>query len=222
MNMRNRRTMTGLSIMVALALCACTPPNPGNAPVQQASCATGEPVDTAGISGGPTYDDETLGSAGTMASPVVDADAAIEPEAPVDGGGSQDVDAAAPSEQCVLDAANPEYLCDPNGAGACQNCHDCQQIESGVAKKAATDCGTSCGSDKACASKCVKDRVGATDECTTCLTSFYDCLVTTCLAECIAGGSVCTDCSRNKRGADGATCSDKWFACSGTERNPNF
>ncbi len=123
---------------------------------------------------------------------------------------------------CDLPATNPEFFCDPSGDGPCNNCHDCQQIESGDAKTAAKECGTSCGTDRACTTMCVQDRVGASDACTECLADFYDCLVSTCLAECLISADACTQCSRNKTGASGMTCSGQWFACSGTVLNPNF
>ena len=67
-----------------------------------------------------------------------------------------------------------------------------------------------------------QDRVGASDACTVCLADFYDCLVANCLAECVIGGDACTQCSRNKVGPSGMTCSGQWFDCSGTSLNPNF
>jgi hypothetical protein len=162
------------------------------------------------------------GSAGISGEGAIGGSAGMGGESGMSASSGGDGGSAGADVMCDLPEPNPEFICDPTGSGPCQNCHDCQQIESGAAKTAAKECGTSCGTDRNCTTSCVTDRVQASPACTECLADFYDCLIGTCLAECVIGGDLCTSCSRTKQDENGLTCSDKWFACSGTELNPNF
>lgn len=214
---------------LATLINACAEAGAGNPPpghrsfALDANCGGSAPTGgTVGAAGTSEEFSGAGGSGGDGGAAGAAAAGAIGGTGGVGGGAGVGGSGGGVEEMCDLPEPNPEFLCDPTGDAPCQNCHDCQQIESGAAKTAAKECGTSCGTDSACATACVKDRVGATDACTTCLTDFYDCLIATCLVECLAGSDPCSSCSRTKKDSAGATCTDKWFACSGTEINPNF
>ncbi len=228
-----------LSIACAALVIACAEPGAGNPPPSRpeagsggaggvgGSASVGATGGTAGVGGqggtggvsiagegGSAGISGTGGSAGSAGTGGSAGAAGVGGEGGGGGTGGEPM--------CDLPATNPEFFCDPTGDGPCQNCHDCQQIESGAAKTAAKDCGVSCGTDRNCTTSCVNDRIGATPACTECLADFYDCLISTCLVECLGAADVCTTCSRTKKDVNGLSCSDKWFACSGTELNPNF
>lgn len=217
-----------LCAVLTMLLAACAAPTQGNPPplVREATPSThGEPVQQ---SSDPC--DNAAPGAGSCAAVAAGSSAAgqggmpvpdnITPDAALPSAGSSAAGSSA--EACDLPAANPEYFCDPHGDGACQNCSDCQKVESGEAKAAAKACGTDCGTDRDCATRCVKDRINPSDACTACLVDLYDCLINNCLVECVGSSEQCSQCSSDKKGSDGLSCSDKWFACSGTEKNPSY
>jgi hypothetical protein len=120
---------------------------------------------------------------------------------------------------------NPEFTCAPSGAGACQSCSDCQQIENGTAKMAVVTCGTSCiGSPSStCTADCLKKKTTLSTNCIGCFAQYYQCLVANCLTPCTVGQPAdCTMCSRTKPGAGAASCSGVLESCSGAQANPSY
>jgi hypothetical protein len=142
--------------------------------------------------------------------------------------GAPMIDAAtgdAAGNSCNLQPpANAEFLCEPQGSGACQNCGDCQLVEDGTAARVSAQCGSQCqgSSSPTCAKDCLQQNSTLTGGCATCLNDYFNCLVAHCLAQCIGGASqACTDCSRTQP-MPGPSCSDTLIGCSGISRNPNY
>lgn len=142
-----------------------------------------------------------------------------EPTAPAPEDAPPTVAEAMPAR----DTSHIEFLCTPGGAGACQNATDCPVIEDGSGKDVAKQCGIECATSlvAGCAEQCILERTELTQPCASCLDAFFDCILSNCLAVCISGSEQeCTDCSRTRPA--GNTCSDQWYACSGTELNASY
>ena len=156
--------------------------------------------------------------AGDPGHPAVDAAMSSS----IDGPTSQGEDAAT---SCMIPTPNnAEFLCDPTGLGACQNCGDCTLVEDGTAQRVAAMCGTQCSgsSSQTCARDCLTHNSTLTGGCADCLNVYFNCLVAHCLAQCIGGASqACTDCSRTQP-MPGPSCSDALLGCSGITRNPSY
>jgi len=117
--------------------------------------------------------------------------------------------------------SSAEFLCDPSGDLACNNCNDCGLVMDGSAKSEATTCGVQCGSSLSCAEDCLTNNIGLSGECTGCLVDFFDCLKANCLAQCLGTTpDACTECSRTK--PEGESCSEALETCSGATRNEDF
>jgi hypothetical protein len=116
-----------------------------------------------------------------------------------------------------------EYICEPGGPGACQNDNDCVLIRDGSAKDTAKTCGIECATsvNASCAKDCIQMRTPIGDACADCLDLFFDCILSQCLGPCASGtAEQCAQCSRDKPA--GNSCSDQWYACSGTSENPDY
>ncbi len=152
-----------------------------------------------------------------------------ETRGPIDNGeGSEGEGGAGGSDGAVVecepalpDESLAEFLCDPAGDLACNNCHDCGRVMDGSAKAEAVTCGIQCGSSRSCAEDCLTDNIGLSSDCTGCLVDFFDCLKANCLAPCVGNTpDECTECSRTEPA--GVSCSEALETCSGAVRNDDF
>jgi hypothetical protein len=116
-----------------------------------------------------------------------------------------------------------KYLCDPTGAAACQNPSDCPIIVDPAAEEAAKQCGIGCVTslNPACAQDCILAETALSQACTGCLDAFFNCLIAQCLGPCVSGTAEdCAECGRTRPARN--SCSAQWYACSGTELNPDY
>src|SRR5262245_10642968 len=147
-------------------------------------------------------------------------------QSPTTPAGGEDMAQAADADACALSPPpNPEFLCQPTGAGACQSCNDCRQIEDGSAKTASAQCGAACigATSPSCTRDCLHRKTTLSDGCITCLDMYFQCLLQNCLAECSGGTPAqCTTCSRNKPSAGAGSCSGALEQCSGATANPSY
>lgn len=148
-----------------------------------------------------------------------------ETREPIDGGGGAGGEAGggavgAEATECdplLPDEASAEFVCDPAGDLACNNCHDCGKVMDGSAKAEAATCGIQCGSSRSCAEDCLTDNLGLFGDCTGCLIDFFDCLKANCLTQCLGNTpDDCTECSRTK--PPGVSCSEALETCGGATR----
>jgi hypothetical protein len=91
--------------------------------------------------------------------------------------------------------------CHPAGSGACQNTADCPIVESGKARKSASDCGLTClagtpDEQTMCAKTCVVDDTKLSSDCAECYVGIVGCSRDHCLAACLADpdSKACFDC----------------------------
>jgi len=91
--------------------------------------------------------------------------------------------------------------CDPQGSGACQNAGDCPDVESGLARMKASECGINClGGDaetqKTCAETCLVNMTSLSAGCAECYVAIVTCSREHCLAPCLADpdSKACFDC----------------------------
>jgi len=177
---------------------------------------------------GPTGDLMQPSMAGALAEqpPIDGDDAGADTEPPStasDASVTADAGATANPPAGHVPQPDEEYICEPGGPGACQNDADCALIRDGSAKDTAKTCGIECATsvNPSCAKDCIQSRTTIGDACASCLDAFFDCILSQCLGPCASGtAEECAQCSRDKPA--GNSCSDQWYACSGTSENPDY
>ncbi len=112
-------------------------------------------------------------------------------------------------------AGSGNQACNPMGNEVCENETDCEFVASGQAASSARSCGLSClaSSDESCASDCIQQDTGMSQECSDCYAASVACATENCLAQCGADPSseACEQCQID------AGCRDDFYTCSGLE-----
>jgi hypothetical protein len=200
------------------------------------ACSSGAtPIRTAPGDDAGEVDDSAAPPApsGATSTPVVDGDAGGDggqaAASPIVAEAGSGHDASPPEVTCrpALPAVTSmtQYLCDPGGAGKCNDCGDCAMVIDGTASSQVASCGTSCiGQPESCVTTCLSGKTPTlSNPCQTCLVALFDCTTTYCAGPCVTGTKAqCGQCLASNPTPGSMSCNSVFLRCAGLTNNPSY
>jgi hypothetical protein len=180
--------------------------------------------------------------AGASAASVPDSGAATDGGSAADGDAHPDegaavttttVDAASNSD-AVATTCSPalppvtsssQYLCNPSGAGGCDDCGDCAMVIDGTASTQVASCGTSCvGLPDSCVTGCLSSKSPTlSNSCQSCLATLFNCTTEYCAGPCVTGTQAqCNQCLDENPSPGSTSCNSVFLQCAGLQNNPSY